>query len=89
MIDNNKLEEKLYEVVASIYTSEHTYLVIESLEEYIDEDNENKFSIFIKGRYGREKENAFCEHFEIQIQPEWTYEFIEGYFCRYIEEQME
>lgn len=88
-IDNEKLERVLYEVLSKMYTAdpgEDLYLIVEDIDVYPDEDNIKNYSYFVKGRYGREgSSNDFCEQFKIQLEQEWSWDFIAGYFRRVLE----
>lgn len=85
-IDKKRLESKLLETYVGYFGVSVPYLVIESLSLVFDETSEEEsYSYFIKGRAGDEN-NAIEEiRFEIQVDPKWSTEFMQGYFFRVLE----
>lgn len=91
MIDEKKLEESLYKAITNVYT-DNAFVVIESIEESFNYDEPGyDFILIVKGRYGvdrEESEGGFVNHFEITLDPKWSYDFISGYFCKHVEEHL-
>jgi len=92
MINEKKLEKVLEEVFIDFYgKNSSNYFVLERVNVFVEEFEEPKtsenYDMNIEGRYGREGKNEFCDHFEILIQSSWSYDFIKGYFHRYLEEK--
>lgn len=90
MINEKKLEKVLEEVFIDFYGKDSSnYFVLEQITVLVEEDGpktSENYGINIEGRYGREGEHEFCEHFDILIQSSWSYDFIKGYFYKYLEE---
>lgn len=91
MINDKKLEKILEEVFIDFYSKDiSNYFVLECVTVFVEDEElktSENYSINIKGRYGREGKNEFCDHFDILIQSSWSYDFIKGYFYRYLEEK--
>lgn len=89
-INLSKLNNVLTAVVKENYSIlGEPYLVIENLDilaEEIDlEATELKFDYIVRGRYG--VENKFDSRFDFIISSNWNYDYIAGYFNRFLLEE--
>ena len=83
-IDNEKLISKLQETCLKYYEWEVPYFIVESINIVFDEED-NNYSLVIKGRAGDEERTDSEIRFDIMINPGWSYDFIQGYFQRELE----
>lgn len=91
MINDKKLEKVLEEVFIDFYGKDTSnYFVLEQVTVFVEDEDpktSENYSMNIEGRYGKEGKNEFCDHFDISIQSSWSYDFIKGYFYKYLEEK--
>ena len=84
-IDQFELYNTLFKTLKKIYLGK-LYLVIESIEFYLNEEDEdsvislNPSSYCIKGRYGREEEPELNERFSLHLSFDDSFEVISGKF---------
>lgn len=84
-IANERITSKLQETCLSYYRWEVPYFVVESINVIFDEEEDGSYSLSIKGRAGDEGREDSEIRFEILIEPEWSDDFIQGYFRRELE----
>ena len=90
--DEKLLEQRLLEVVRDYFHYESPYLIIEELGFLMNLSEENRnsdyqsYKLKLAGIFGNKLSPEPEKHFEFIIDSRWSYDFIKGYFCRYIEE---
>ena len=86
-IDNEKLIEKLAETCINYYHWEKPYFVVSEVTIMFPDDDINNYFLTIAGRAGGDETRQDTEiSFEVTLNPKWSYDFIQGYFQRVIEE---
>lgn len=85
-IDNERLTQKLQETCLKYYSWQEPYFVVESIKIMFN-DEDNSYMLDIEGRAGDEYKESLKEiRFSILIDPTWSYDFIQGYFQKALEE---
>ena len=86
-IDNEKLIEKLAETCINYYHWEKPYFIVSEITVTFPDETITNYVLFIKGRAGDDENRQDTEiSFEVTLNPKWSYDFIQGYFQRVIEE---
>ena len=83
-IANERITSKLQETCLNYYRWEVPYFVVESINVIFDEEDDS-YSLSFKGRAGDEEREDSEIRFDIMIDPEWSDDFIQGYFQRELE----
>jgi hypothetical protein len=90
-INEQELEQKLLDAYNNLYGNNiDNYLVIETISFQLDDYDETiekiNYNYFLTIRCGNKEK---CIHTLLLLNTEWSYDFIQGYFTRILEEKEE